>query len=84
MERDTVALISHKQHLRSEGRADELAAHSTCSVLCIFTALLSGDLLEHLCDSGTVLGVEVCIDFVEEVEGRRITLLDCEYECEST
>jgi hypothetical protein len=37
-----------------------------------------------LCDSGTVLGVEVCIDFVEEVEGRGIALLDCEYECEST
>ena len=84
MERDTVALVSHKQHLRSESRADELAAHSTCSVLGILAALLSGDLLEHLCDSGTVLGVEVCIDFVEEVEGRRITLLDCEYECEST
>ena len=84
MERDTVALVSHKQHLRSESRADELAAHSTCSVLGILAALLSGDLLEHLCNSGTVLGVEVCIDFVEEVEGCGITLLNSEDECEST
>jgi hypothetical protein len=84
VERDTVALISHKQHLRSESRADELSAHGAGAVLGVLAALLSGDLLEHLCDSGTVLGVEVCIDFVEEVEGCGITLLDSEDECEST
>jgi hypothetical protein len=37
-----------------------------------------------LCDGSTVLGVEICVDFVEEVEGGGITLLDGEYECKST
>lgn len=33
-------------------------------------------------DSGTVLSVEVCVDFVKEVEGRGVALLDREDEGE--
>ena len=33
-------------------------------------------------DGGAVLGVEVGVDFVEEVEGRGVALLDCEDEGE--
>jgi hypothetical protein len=33
-----------------------------------------------LSDGGSVLGVEVGVDFVEEIEGRWVALLDCEHE----
>jgi hypothetical protein len=36
--------------------------------------------LQHLRDGGTVLSIEICVDFVEEVEGCGIALLDCEDE----
>ena len=84
MERDTVALVSHKQHLRSESRANELAAHAAVAIVRVGAALLCRDLLEHLGDGCAVLGVEVCVDFVEEVEWRRITLLDGEDEGKGT
>jgi hypothetical protein len=84
MERNAVALIRYKQHLGSEGSADELAAHAVSTFVGVFAVLLCGDLFEHLRYCGTVLGVEVCVDFVEEVERRRVTLLNCEDECEGT
>jgi hypothetical protein len=65
VECDTVALIRNKQHLGSESRANKLSAHATCSVLGVLATLLSGDFLQHLSNSCTVLGVEVCIDFVK-------------------
>jgi hypothetical protein len=83
MERNTIAFIRHEQHLRSESRADELAAH-TARIICILGALLSRDFLEHLCHGCTVLGIEVGVDFIEEVEGSWIALLDCEDESEGT
>lgn len=35
-----------------------------------------------MCDSSPVLGIEVGVDFIKEVEGRRIALLDGEDEGE--
>jgi len=84
VERNAVAFISDEQHLRSEGCADELSAHGACTVLGVLATLLRGDLLEHLCHGGTILGVEIRVDFVEEVEGSGIALLDCEDEGEGT
>jgi hypothetical protein len=82
MERNTIALIRNEQHLRSERRADELSAHAARPVLGVLAALLRGDLLEHLRDGRAVLSVEVGVDFVEEVEGCWVTLLDGEDEGE--
>jgi len=81
MERNAVALVCHKQHLRSESCANELSTHASC-VAIILRGLLSRDVLKHLCNGGTILGVEVCVDFIEEIEGRRIALLDCKDESE--
>lgn len=44
--------------------------------------MLGADGCEHLGDGGAVLGVEVGVDFVEEVEGGGVALLDCEDEGE--
>lgn len=65
-EADTIALLGYMQHLRSERRADELAISRV------------GNRLQHLRHSGTVLSVEVGINFVKEVERCRVTGLDGE------
>jgi hypothetical protein len=52
---NTIALFRHEQHFRSERRANELS--------------LFGTFGQHLGNGGTVLGIEVCVDFVKEVEG---------------
>lgn len=80
VECDAITLVCHQQHLGSESGTDELAAHA-CA-LAILTVLLCRDLLEHLSNCGTVLGVEVGIDFVEEVEGCWIALLDRKDKCQ--
>lgn len=36
--------------------------------------------MQHLGDGSAVLGVEVGIDFVEEIERSRVAALDCEDE----
>lgn len=54
------------QHLGTEGRADELTVGRV------------RDGLEHLRHGSTVLGVEVGVDFIEEVERGRVTGLDGE------
>jgi len=82
MECNTIALIRNEQHLRSERRADELSTHAACAVLGVLAALLRGNLLEHLRDRRAVLGVEVGVNFIEEVEGCWIALLDGEDEGE--
>jgi hypothetical protein len=46
--------------------------------------LLLGDGLQHLRDSSAVLGVEVSVDFVKEVEGCGVALLDGKDEGKST
>lgn len=63
-------------HLRSESRANELA--TPFAALAAFAA----ELAQHLRDGGAVLRVEVCVDLVEEVEGRGVALLDGEDEGE--
>ena len=70
---DTIALIRHLDHLRSESRADELTSRLR-------------RLVQHLRDRRTVLRVEVGIDLVEKVERRRIGGLDGEdkLECAQT
>lgn len=65
-EADAVALLRHVQHLRAEGRADELAVGGL------------RDGLEHLRHGGPVLGVEVGVDLVEEVERGRVAGLNGE------
>jgi hypothetical protein len=80
---DTVAFIRHKDHLWPEGRANELSRHATRTVLRTLTTLLLRNRLEHLCDCSAVLGVEVGIDFVEEIEGCGVALLDGEDKGES-
>jgi hypothetical protein len=82
MERDTITLIRYKQHLWSECCTDKLSAHATCSAILLRGVLLCGDFFKHLGDSGSVLGVEVCVDFVKEVEWSGIALLDSEDERE--
>ena len=84
MESDTITFISDKQHLRSEGRADELSTHASGTIFGILAALLRRDFIEHLCNCGTVLGVEIGVDFIEEVKGGWVALLDCEHERERT
>ena len=69
-EADSVALLRDVQHLRAEGSADELSVGGI------------RDRLEHLGDSGSVLGVQVGVDLVEEVEWCGITSLDGEHEGE--
>lgn len=69
----TIAFLRDKQHLRAEGRADELAAAVVCAL---------GQGLEHVGDGGAVLGVEIGVDLVEEVERSRVALLDGEDESE--
>lgn len=54
------------QHLGSESGADELAVGRV------------GDGLEHLGNGSSVLGVEVGVDLVEQVEGGGIAGLDGE------
>ena len=65
-EADAVALLRNMQHLRAEGGADELSIGGV------------RDRLEHLRDGGSVLGVEVGVDLVEEVEWGGVTSLDGE------
>lgn len=54
------------EHLRSEGGADKLPIGRV------------RDRLEHLRHSRSVLGIQVGVDLVEEVERRRVTCLDGE------
>jgi hypothetical protein len=61
-------------HLRPKRCANELA--TAVSIL----ASLPAESLQHLGNGGTVLCVEVGVDFVEEVERRGIALLDREDE----
>ena len=65
-EANTVALLGHVQHLRTESCADELAVSRV------------RDGLEHLCDGRSVLCIKVGVDFVEEVEGCWVASLDGE------
>jgi len=74
---DAIALLGHEQHLGSKRRADKLAA-AQAAFLGRGGAVRYG--LEHVGDGGAVLGVEVGVDFVEEVEGGRVALLDGEDE----
>lgn len=67
-----IALLRHKQHLGPKSRADELTAAGLARAL--------GDGFEHVGDGGAVLGVEVGVDFVKKVKGRRVALLDREDE----
>ena len=69
-----VALLRHQQHLRPERRADELAPARLARAL--------RDGFEHVGDGGAVLRVQVGVDFVKEVKGRRVALLDREDEGE--
>lgn len=73
-----VAFLRHVQHLRPKGRADELRPRAAFPVGVGLTA----DVAQVVGDGGAVLGVEVRVDFVEEVEGRRVALLDREDEGE--
>jgi hypothetical protein len=79
---NTITLIRHKDHLRPKRRTNELPRHASCAILSALTALLFGYRLEHLCDGSAVLSVEVGVDFVEEVEGCGVALLDGEDEGE--
>lgn len=81
--RNTVSLIRNQYHLGSESGADELPTHRAFLAVSTSLGLLLGDGLKHLGDGGTVLGIEVGVDLVEEVEGRGVALLDCEDEGES-
>lgn len=59
---DTVALFRHHEHLGPKRRADKLS---------LFRALG-----QHLRDGRAVLGIEVRVDFVKEVERCRVRGLD--------
>lgn len=72
-----VAFLRHVQHLRPKGRAYELR-----SPFSLGAASLVTDVPQVLRYGGAVLSVEVRVDFVEEVEGCGVALLDCEDEGE--
>lgn len=55
------------QHLRPESGADELPA-------------VGRELVQHFRDRSAVLSIEVRVDFVKEVEWRRVRGLDCKDE----
>lgn len=74
-----IALLRHQQHLGTEGGADELTATASPFSVAV-PALSPRDGLEHVGDGGAVLGVEVGVDLVKEVERRRVTLLNGENE----
>lgn len=63
---DSVALLRDHNHLRPERSANELT-----TALCVV-----GQSLEHLRHSRAVLRVEVGVNLIEEVERRRVALLD--------
>lgn len=67
-ETNTITLLRDMKHLRPESCADKLAIGGV------------GNRLQHLSNGCTVLGVEVGVDFVEEVEWRWVAGLDCEDE----
>lgn len=73
---DAVALVGDEEHLRPEGGADELAAAA------VLVGALGRDALQHRRHRGAVLRVQVGVDLVEQVEGRRVALLDREDERE--
>ena len=83
-----VGLFSHKQHLGPKSGTDELTTAASTSLgtapfatICLGGCLLLlRDLMQHLGDGSAVLGVEVGIDFVEEIERSRVAALDCEDE----
>lgn len=87
-EGDSVAFFCHPQHLGAEGGADELRAGGTwicrvCGLLALLPAACvggtgraeGGQVFGH---GGTILGVEIGIDFVENVEGCWVGGLDGE------
>lgn len=80
MKRNSITLIRNEQHLRPKGRADKLPTHAPGPILVILRTLLLRDFFQHLRDGRAILRVEIGIDFVEEVEGRWVALLDCEDE----
>ena len=67
---DRIALVGHEQHLRSESGANELP--------------ISRRFRQQLRNSSAILGVEVGIDFVKEVERRRVRGLNSKDERKST
>lgn len=69
---NTITLLRHKHHFRPKRGTDKLSARLPA------LATLSTQLLQHLCHGRAILGVEVGVDFVKEVEGCGIALLDCE------
>lgn len=70
---NTIALVRHEQHLRSERRADELPV------------ALAGmrDILQHLSNGCAILSIKIGVDLVEEVEGCGIAALNGEDEGQS-
>lgn len=66
----TIVLVCLEDQFRSEGRADVLA------ILC-------GVLLNHLGDGTTILRVKIGVDFVKEVEGSGIAVLNSKDKAES-
>lgn len=82
VEGHTVALVCHEEHLGPESSADKLATHAiTVLPVTSLGALLGGYLFKHLCDRGTVLGVEVGINLIKQVEWCWVALLDREDKC---
>jgi hypothetical protein len=69
-ETNTIALLRNEEHFWPESCADKLAVGRI------------GDGLEHLRDGSTVLGVEIGVDLVKEIEWSGITGLDGEDESE--
>ena len=67
-----IASVSHKDHLRSERCADKLT-----TALAVLTTLPT-QLLQHISNSCAVLSVEIGVDFIEEIEGRWVALLNRE------
>jgi hypothetical protein len=70
VERDTIALISDKHNLRSEGGADELRL------------LGLGDGVEERSNGSTVLRVQIGVNLVEDDEGTRFGGLEGEDEAQ--
>ena len=76
-----VALLGYEQHLRPEGGADELRVAAAALAATALAGRVVGartQRLQHARHRGAVLRVQVRVDLVEEVEGRRVAALDGE------
>lgn len=77
-EADAEAFVRDPQHFRPEGRANELSALRPVVAVRGILVCSVGKVQEMIGDGRPVLGIQVRVDLVEDVEGSRVGGLDGE------